>query len=129
MKICSQTLAFLSYTWGLLTINFIASLPAQASIVCEPGTISNYANNSLASCVLGQDMTVQLSSSSSGTSNFYCQAQRYISFDNQGQFQSCQLAQDIQIRQGNSIQTCPAEYRVYVSVSANGMTTISCSPH
>ncbi len=80
MRICSQTLAFLSYTWGLLTINFVASLPAQASIVCEPGTISNYANNSLASCVLGQDMTVQLSSSSSGTSNFFLPSSKIYIF-------------------------------------------------
>ncbi|MBE9053689.1 hypothetical protein IQ243_25470 [Nostocales cyanobacterium LEGE 11386] len=128
MKFSYQALAFSIYVWGLLTIGFAIFLPAQAAIACEPGTISNYANNSLAACNLDQDMTVQLFSSSAGTSSFYCRAKKYIFFDDKGQFQSCQLAQDIQIRQANSITTCPAEYRVYVSVLNNGILSINCSP-
>lgn len=128
MRFYSQSWAFLTYSWGLLTISFAMSLPAQASIVCEPGTIINHANNSLAACNLGQNMTLQLSSSSSGISNFPCRAKSYISFDDKGQFKSCQLAEDIEIRQGNSITKCLAEYRVNVSVLTNGTLSINCSP-
>ncbi len=127
MRFYSHSWAFLTYSWGLLTISFAVSLPAQASIVCEPGTIINYTNNSLAGCILGQDMTVQLSSANAGTSNFPCRAKSYISFDDKGQFQSCQLAQEIEIKQGNSITKCPADYRVSVSVSENGIFSINCS--
>ncbi len=127
MKFYSQSWAFLGYSWGLLTISLAVSLPAQASIVCEPGTIGNHPNNSLAGCILGQDMTVQLSSSNAGTANFPCRAKSYISFDDKGQFQSCQLAQDIQIKQGNSITKCPADYKVNVSASNNGILSINCS--
>ena len=127
MKVYSQSLAFLTHSWGLLIISFAVSLPAQASIVCEPGTIINHANNSLAACILGQDMTVQLSSSNAGTANFPCRAKSYISFDDQGQFQSCQLARDIEIRQGNSITKCPVDYRVNVSALNNGILSINCS--
>ncbi|MBD2410785.1 hypothetical protein FACHB389_27625 [Nostoc calcicola FACHB-389] len=128
MKFSSKVLAVLTSSLGLFSINFTVSLPAQASVVCEPGTISNYQNASLASCILAQDMTVQVYSPSSGSSNFYCQAQKSISFDDKAQFKSCQLSQEIQVIKGNSIETCPAEYKVYVSVSTNGIQSISCSP-
>ncbi len=128
MKFSNPTFAFLTSSLSLFTINLAVSLPAQASIVCESGTIINYSNGSLANCILGQNMTVQVYSSSSGSSNFYCQAQQSISFDEKAQFQSCRLSQDIQIRNGNSIETCPAEYRVNFSVSTDGTQSISCSP-
>ncbi|MDB9371819.1 hypothetical protein [Nodularia sphaerocarpa] len=128
MKFYSQSLAFLTYSWGLLTISVAVSLPAQASIVCEPGTIINHTNNSLAACVLGQEMTVQVSSANAGTSNFDCRAKSYISFDDKGQFQSCQLAQEIEIKQGNSLTKCPEDYRVSVSALTNGNLSINCSP-
>ncbi|MBD2416039.1 hypothetical protein FACHB389_35150 [Nostoc calcicola FACHB-389] len=128
MKFSSKVLAVLTSTFGLFSINFAVSLPAQASVVCEPGTISNYSNGSLASCILGQDTTVQVSSPSSGSSNFYCQAQQFISFDDKAQFQSCQLSQEIQLIKGNSIEICPAEYKVYFSVSTDGIQSITCSP-
>lgn len=106
MKLSSQAFVFFTTSIGLLTINFAVSLPAKASIVCEPGTITNYSNGSLASCALGQDMTVQVSNSRSGTSTFYCKAQGDISFNEQGQFLSCYLAEGIQIRRGNSSEIC-----------------------
>nr|WP_322718823.1 hypothetical protein [Nostoc sp. ChiQUE02]MDZ8231813.1 hypothetical protein [Nostoc sp. ChiQUE02] len=127
MKFSFQALAVLTSSLGLFSINFAVSLPAHAAIVCEPGIINNHSNGSLASCILGQDMDVQVYSPSSGTSNFSCQAKKSISFDEKGQFQSCQLSQDIQLRTGNSIQICPAEYKVYVSVKTNGDQSITCS--
>lgn len=128
MKFSSKVLAVLTSTFGLFSINFAISLPAQASVTCEPGRISKYQNGSLASCILGQDTTVQVYSPSSGSSNFYCQAQQFISFDDKAQFTSCQLSQEIQLRKGNSIETCPAKYKVYVSVSTNGIQSITCNP-
>ncbi|WGV27323.1 hypothetical protein [Halotia branconii] len=127
MKFPNQTFAILTSSLSLFTVNLAVSSPAQASIVCESGTISNYSNGSLANCILGQNMTVQVYNPSSGSSNFYCQAKEYISFDEKAQFQSCRLSQDTQIRNGNSIETCPAEYRVYFSVSNDGIQSISCS--
>jgi hypothetical protein len=126
MKLSSPALAFFTTSLGLFTINLAISPPAQASIVCEPGTITNYANGSLKSCVLGQDTTLQVSSARSGTANFRCKAQADISFDDKGQFNSCQLSQDIQIRQGNAVETCPAEYWVNFPSSSDGNLSISC---
>ncbi|MBD2247335.1 hypothetical protein H6G26_28245 [Nostoc sp. FACHB-888] len=128
MKFPSKVLVVLTSTFGLFSINFAVSLPAQASVTCEGGTISNYSNGSLASCILGQDTTVQVSSPSSGSSNFYCQAQKFISFNEKAQFTGCQLSQEIQLRKGNSIETCPAEYEVNVSVESNGTQSITCNP-
>lgn len=128
MKFSSKVLAVLTSTFGLFSINFAVSLPAQASVTCEGGTINNYSNGSLATCILGQETNVQVSSPSSGLSNFYCQAQKFISFDEKAQFTGCQLSQEIQLRKGNSIETCPAEYKVNVSIETNGTQSISCSP-
>ena len=127
MKFSSKVLAVLTSTFGLFSINFAVSLPAQASITCEGGTISNYSNGSLRTCILGQETNVQVSSPSSGLSNFYCQAQKFISFDEKAQFTGCQLSQEIQLRKGNSIETCPAEYKVNVSVE-NNIQSITCNP-
>ncbi|MEH2008024.1 hypothetical protein [Nostoc sp.] len=100
MKFSSKVLAVLTSTFGLFSINFAVSLPAQASVTCESGTILNYPNGSLETCVLGQDTTVQVSSPSTGSSNFECKAQQSISFDEKAQFQSCQLSQEIPLRTG-----------------------------
>ncbi|WP_414529872.1 hypothetical protein [Nodularia chucula] len=128
MKFYSHSLAFLTASWGLLITSFVVSLPAQASIVCEPGTIINHPNNSLAACNLGQNMNLRLSSSNGSISNFPCKAKNYISFDNKGQFKSCKLSQDIEIRQANSMTKCLENYRVDVSVSNNGTLSINCYP-
>ncbi|BCL38277.1 hypothetical protein [Nostoc sp. MS1] len=129
MKSFSQSLAILASSLGLLSINAIIALPAHASIVCGSGTISNYQNGSLASCILDQDTTVQVSHSNTGTANFYCQAKKLISFDDKGQFQSCYLYQEIQIRKDNLVETCPTQYRVSILASTKGIESISCSPY
>ncbi len=129
MKFCSSGLAFLISSLGLCTLNFAVSLPAQAAIACEPGTIIKYPNGSLATCEIAQNMTVQIASSSSGISNIPCKAHNYISFDDQGQFKSCRLETDIKIIRGNSRETCPAEYKVNVAVAKDGNLEISCQPY
>lgn len=125
MKISTQTLVLLASSLSLITINFSNSQSAQASVVCKSGTINSYPDGSLESCILAQKITVQVSSNLA-TSNFYCQARNSISFDSKGQFHSCQLSKEILIRQGNSIETCPAESRVYVSISDEGAQSITC---
>jgi len=129
MKFSSKTLAVLASSLSLFTINFVVPSPAQASVTCESGTVSNYQNGSLASCILSQDATVQVYSTSTVTSNFYCQAKKFISFDDKAQFQSCYLSQETLLRKGNSIETCPAEYKISVFISNNGIESISCSPY
>lgn len=128
MGLSSKPLAFLTASWGLLITSFVVSLPAQASIVCEPGTIINHPNNSLAACNLGQNMNLKLSSSNGSISNFPCKAKNYISFDNKGQFKSCTLSRDIEIREANSVKKCLEDYRVDVSVSNNSTLSINCYP-
>jgi hypothetical protein len=114
---------------SLLSINFLVSLPARASVVCESGTITNYQNGSLASCILGQDTTVQVYTHNAGTSNFYCQAKKPISFDDKAQFQTCYLSQEIKLIKNNLVESCPAEYRVSTVISNNGIESISCTPY
>jgi hypothetical protein len=126
LKNC-QAFALLSSSLGLLTINFALSQPASASIVCEPGTISNHSNGSLSSCILGQDMTLQVSNSSSGISTFPCKAKGNIDFDEKGQFNSCRLSEEVNIKQGNSIKQCLVDYRISVTIAQDGNQYISCS--
>lgn len=127
MKFSSKILAVLTSTFGLFSINFAVSLPAQASVTCESGTILNYLNGSLETCVLGQDTTVQVSGLSSGSSNFECQGQQSISFDEKAQFKSCQLSQEIKIIKDNSTETCAAGSKVELSAT-NGIQSIICRP-
>ncbi|MBW4642012.1 MAG: hypothetical protein KME23_03160 [Goleter apudmare HA4340-LM2] len=126
MKSLSSGLASLTSAFGLLTLNFAIALPAQASIVCQAGTMNKYQNGSLASCVLAQDTNVQVSSLYAGTYSFPCKAKNFILFDDQGQFKSCWLAVDIKIKKGNSIETCPAEYNVDVAIANDGSLSIFC---
>jgi len=129
MKFFSQALAVLSSSLCLFSTNFLVSPSAHASIVCSSGTISNYQNGSLASCILDQNTTVQVSHPTTGTSHFYCQDKKIISFDDKGQFQTCYLSQEIVIKNDDSIEVCPAGHRVSMSVSTNGIPFISCSPY
>jgi len=128
MKSFSQGFALLTLVTGLLSIDLGISLPAQAAISCEPGTVSYYPNNSLATCLLAQNVNVQVTSSVSGTANFPCKAKNYIVFDVKGQFNRCELSNEIQIRNGNLVKTCPADYKVQVAVSDTGILSIACSP-
>ncbi|HLO89354.1 MAG TPA: hypothetical protein VK203_30700 [Nostocaceae cyanobacterium] len=122
MNLSTKIYTLLTSSLGFLTFNFVLSLPASASITCEPGTINKYSNGSLAGCILAQDTTLQRYHPRSGTFTFSCKAQEYINFDPQGQFQSCRLVQEMEIRQGNAIEKCLAEYRVDVSENDNGLS-------
>ncbi|MBN3883171.1 MAG: hypothetical protein V7K64_24735 [Nostoc sp.] len=126
MKLSLQNFVFLTSSLGLSTINFAFTLPAQAGVECEAGNMIYYPNGSLLTCILEQNITVQVSSSLSGTSNFPCRGKSYISFNEKGQFHTCELADDIQIKTGNSVEICPAEYRIYVSTSDDGKKSVIC---
>ncbi|QMS89424.1 hypothetical protein HUN01_18235 [Nostoc edaphicum CCNP1411] len=126
MKLSLQSFVFITSSLGLSTINFAFTLPVKAAIQCEAGNIIYYPNGSLLTCILEQNITVQVSSSLSGISNFPCRGKSYISFDEKGQFHTCELADDIQITTGNSFETCSAEYRIYVSTSDDGNKSIIC---
>jgi hypothetical protein len=126
MRTYSKYLVSLISSIGVLTINLIFILPAKANVACEAGTISYYPNNSLAKCVLTQDTTVQISMIQSGVSNFPCKAKNYIFFDDRGQFEGCQLADDIKITRNSSLETCAKDYMIAVSPLENGKQSIIC---
>ncbi|MDZ7957746.1 MAG: hypothetical protein RMY34_07545 [Aulosira sp. DedQUE10] len=129
MKSCFSGLAVFTSFFGLFALNFAISLPAQAAIVCETGTITNYSNGSLATCILSQDMSLQISSLKAGIFNFNCKAKNYIFFDDKGQLKSCQLSEEMKIIKGNLVETCPAEYRVDVAISEDGSLAVDCQPY
>ncbi|WP_427159910.1 hypothetical protein ACQFX9_28715 [Aliinostoc sp. HNIBRCY26] len=106
-------------------LSFAISQPASANINCESGTVITHSNGSLYTCLLSQKATVQLSYNY-GISTFPCQAQSYILFDVNGQFQRCQLAEDIQIQRGNSVERCPTDFWVDVSIPDKGNIAINC---
>ncbi|MBD2354514.1 hypothetical protein H6G41_07710 [Tolypothrix sp. FACHB-123] len=126
MKIFSSLLAVFTSSCGLLTLNMAISSPAQASVVCETNTIAKYGNGSLATCILSQDMNLQISSYKTGTSNFVCKSQNYISFSEKGQFVSCILAEEMKIIKGNAVETCLPQYQVNVVSAEDGSLEISC---
>lgn len=95
---------------------------AKAAVSCEANTANNYSNGSLASCILSIDANIGLSNN-----YFVCQHKEYISFDEKGQFKSCTLARDLQIRKGNEVTKCLANGIVNVSISSTGMQSVSCS--
>ncbi|MBD2496804.1 hypothetical protein [Nostoc sp. FACHB-280] len=129
MKSPNQKGVLFALVSSFLTINFGISSPAEAAISCETGTVVYHPNNSLATCSLAQNINVQVSSPTIGTSNFPCKAKSYIVFDEKGQFNSCELSEEIQIRTGNVVETCPAEYKVRVSFSNQGVLSINCSAY
>lgn len=102
----------------------ISTVPqaALAALSCEANTAINHANGSLATCILSIDANIGLSNN-----HFLCQQKESISFDEKGQFRSCTLARDLQIRKGNQVTTCLAEGEVYVSILDSGNQSISCS--
>jgi hypothetical protein len=126
MKLASQFIAYLSSALTLLTTNLLFSLPAQAAITCSPGTIQNYQNGSLASCILENDTQIQLSNSKAGTLNISCKAKNYILFHSDGNFKSCQINQNITITKNNSVEVCPAESTLEVEIFQDGNLSMSC---
>jgi hypothetical protein len=126
MKTFSSLLAVVTSSLGLVTLNLAISLPARAAVVCEADTMTNHANGSFATCMLSQDMNLQISSFRTGTSNFICKDNNYISFNEKGQFTSCILAEEMKIIKGNTVETCLPQYQVNVSSSEDGSLLISC---
>lgn len=113
--------ATLVFASSLLGVNLTLPQSAKASIPCETGTMSNYSNGSLSSCVLRVDMNAALNNNV-----FYCKQGNEISFDDKGRFTSCVLSTSLQLRNGNALKTCEANYPVYVSVAEEGTQSISC---
>lgn len=112
--------ATLVFASSLLGVN-LTPQSAKASIPCETGTMSNYSNGSLSSCVLRVDMNAALNNNV-----YYCKKENRISFDDKGQFTSCVLSTSLQLRNGNEVKTCEADYPVYVSVAEDGRQSINC---
>ena len=113
--------ATLVFASTLLGVNLTLPQSAKASIPCETGTMSNYSNGSLSSCVLRVDMNAALNNNV-----YYCKKENRISFNSQGRFTSCVLSTSLQLRNGNDLKTCEADYPVYVSVAGEGTQSISC---
>lgn len=107
-----------------LSLISIITIPkaAFAAVSCEANTANNYSNGSLSSCVLSMDTNMGLNNN-----YFACQQKEYIYFDEKGQFKSCTLARDLQIRNGNKVTTCLAQGTVDVSISGTGVQSINCS--
>ncbi|PSB29356.1 hypothetical protein [Chlorogloea sp. CCALA 695] len=107
-----------------LSLISITTIPqsALAAVSCETNTANNHSNNSLASCVLSFDANIGL-----GNNYFACQQKNSISFDEKGQFESCTLGKDLQLRNGNKVTNCLAKGTVNVSISTNGIQTVNCS--
>jgi hypothetical protein len=122
----SQAFALLTSALGVLTVNLAVSQPASAAIVCEPKTSLNYTNGSLAACILSENTTVEISTPSAGTSSFPCKEKNWITFNDQGQLSSCRLWEEINIRQGNSVEKCPVDYRVELTINKE-IPSIRCT--
>lgn len=107
--------------FGLFFIGLYFPSPAEASIPCETGTVSNYSNGSLESCVLNNNLTAGLNN------NVYpCKAGHEISFDEKGRFHRCVLSNQLNFRRGNEFVTCLSDSWVYVSISNDGNQSVSC---
>jgi len=96
--------------------------PAKAAVSCKAGTASNFSNGSLQSCILDFNANIGLSNN-----YFSCSQDSYIQFDQKGQFESCTLSQELRLRQGNEVVTCPVNAIVYVEILDSGNQEIECS--
>lgn len=116
-----SVVATLVFASSLLGVNLTFPQSANASVPCENGTTSNYNNGSLSSCVLRVDMNAALNNNV-----YYCKQGNRISFDDKGRFTSCVLSTSLQLRNGNVVKLCEADYPVYISVAEDGTQSISC---
>lgn len=114
---------------GLFCISLSFPSPASASIPCEAGTVNNFPDGSLESCVLRVDVNAALNK------NVYpCKGGEYISFafssfpevDGYRHFRSCVLSTPLKVRTGNEVVTCLPDSWVSVSISYNGDQSVSC---
>ena len=112
----------LTLSVSALSLISILTIPqtAKASVACESNTASNYANGSLSSCILSVEANIGLSNN-----YFACKQRKYIAFDEKGQFKSCTLARNLQIRTGNKVTNCLADGIVDVSISSIGIQSVS----
>ncbi|MEB3179684.1 MAG: hypothetical protein VKL59_11710 [Nostocaceae cyanobacterium] len=124
MKFDGRFLNSVVFTCGLFAVNTILSAPAKAQVSCEPGSVAQHSNGSVANCRLSSNVTVQASHSNGGSFTFSCKGGYYIYFDDQGQFESCVLSAPVEMRNDNASQICPAEHRV--SISEKGNPPVSC---
>ncbi|MES1026592.1 hypothetical protein ABN584_27240 [Gloeocapsa sp. BRSZ] len=115
-------MAAISSSLGLFTINcFTFSLPVKAALPCKGGTINNYQNGSIESCIIDNNVDVGV-----GSLAFSCKQGHSISFDEKANFQSCVISKAVTIRRNNAVETCPENSRVYVSISEQGNQAVSC---
>lgn len=106
---------------GLLFTCLSFPSPARASIPCETGTVNNFSNGSLESCVLRTDVNAGLNN------NVYpCKGGQKIFFNEQGRFYSCFLSAPLKLRTGNEVVTCKPDSWVHVSVSSKGDQSVDC---
>jgi len=117
----SKLLPLVISTLSLISISTIPQA-AFAAVSCEANTVNNYANGSLESCILSVDSNIGVN-----YNYFACQQKEYIAFDEKGQFKSCTLARDLQIRNGNKVTTCLATGKVDISIASTGIQSITCS--
>lgn len=120
MKFFNHKLAAVSSFMSISAINIFFSQPALSAISCEAGTINRHANGSLSFCVLARDTKITISNYRTGRSIFPCKAKSYVMFAEKSEFQRCRLSEQIKIREGNSVTTCPKDYIVSVSTSNDG---------
>jgi hypothetical protein len=120
MKFLNYKLAAVSSFLSISAINLVVSQPALSAISCEAGTIIRHPNGSLQYCLLAFDTKITISNNRVGTSIFPCKTKTYISFEENSQFESCTLSEDIKIRESNYVRTCPKDYIVSVSTLNDG---------
>lgn len=127
MNFLNHKLAKIACFLSISAINLIFAQPGISAVSCEPGTISRYPNGSLKSCVLASDTKITMTNSGIGRLIFPCKAKNKIVFTEKSQFKSCKLSKDIKMKKGNSVRTCPKDYRVTVDTSNDGKNlSIQC---
>lgn len=120
MKFFNHKLAAVSSFVSISAINIFFSQPVLSAVSCEAGTINRHTNGSLRYCILARDTKITMSNYRTGRSIFPCKAKSYVMFAEKSDFQTCTLSEDIKIREGNSVRTCPKDYIVSVSTSNDG---------
>jgi hypothetical protein len=114
--------AAVSSSLGLVTINCLSSsLPAQAALPCKGGTVNYFANGSVESCTIENNVNI-----ATGSLAFSCKQGYSIIFDEKANFKSCVISIPVTIRRDNAFETCPEESLVYVSSSNDNNLSVSC---
>ena len=127
MKFLNHKLIGVAYFSAFSAVSLAFSQPAVGAVSCEAGTIFRHSNGSLKDCVLARDTKVRIGSNQLGTSIFPCKAGNDISFTEKSQFQRCRLSEEIKIKTGNSVASCPTDNYVSFSTSNDTKISIGCS--